>query len=76
VIAADIAPANQRVIVDSFNAKRALKPTLDPDRATDILWTFNHPSQWQQLVIQRGWTPRGVRAVVRRHRVPPAPHAP
>ena len=49
--------ANQRVIVDSLNAKHALRPTLDPDRATDILWTLNHPSQWQQLVSQRGWTP-------------------
>jgi AcrR family transcriptional regulator len=49
--------ANQQVIVDSLNAKQALRPTLDPDRATDILWTLNHPSQWHQLVIQRGWTP-------------------
>jgi AcrR family transcriptional regulator len=46
---------NQRVIVESIAAKDAL--ALDVTRATDILWTLNHPSQWQLLVVQRGWTP-------------------
>ena len=27
------------------------------DRATDILWTLNHPDVWQLLVGERGWTP-------------------
>jgi hypothetical protein len=27
------------------------------ERATDILWTINHPNTWQMLVGQRGWTP-------------------
>jgi AcrR family transcriptional regulator len=49
--------ANQRAIVESINQKNALKPDLDPDRATDILWTINHPDTWQLLVTQRGWTP-------------------
>ncbi len=49
--------ANQRVIVESLDRKSALKPGLTIDRATDILWTLNHPNTWQLLVTQRGWTP-------------------
>ena len=26
-------------------------------RATDILWTLNHPDLWLLLVGERGWTP-------------------
>jgi AcrR family transcriptional regulator len=47
---------NQRVVVESLRTKRALRRGLDVTRATDILWTFNHPDQWQLLVVQRGWT--------------------
>jgi AcrR family transcriptional regulator len=49
--------ANQRVIVESLDEKKALRPRLDVDRATDILWALNHPHLWQLLVGQRGWTP-------------------
>jgi hypothetical protein len=49
--------ANQRVIVESLNARNALRPGLDVDRATDILWTLNHPNVWQLLTGERGWTP-------------------
>jgi AcrR family transcriptional regulator len=49
--------ANQRVIVDSIAAAGALRPGLDADRATDLLWTLNHPNVWQLLVEERGWTP-------------------
>jgi AcrR family transcriptional regulator len=49
--------ANQRVIVESLDAKKALLPGLSVDRAADILWTLNHPSLWQLLVGDRGWTP-------------------
>jgi AcrR family transcriptional regulator len=49
--------ANQGVIVESLAEKNALSPDLDVDRATDILWTLNHPNLWQLLVGQRGWTP-------------------
>ena len=48
---------NQRVIVESIAAKQALRGDLDVDRATDILWTLNHPDLWQLLALQRGWTP-------------------
>ena len=46
---------NQRAIVESLASKDAL--ALDVTRATDILWTLNHPNQWQLLVVDRGWTP-------------------
>ena len=49
--------ANQRVVVASIDEKGGLRTELDVDRATDILWTLNHPDVWQLLVVQRGWTP-------------------
>jgi AcrR family transcriptional regulator len=45
---------NQRVVVESVAAKGALQPGLDVDRATDILWTLNHPDVWLLLVGERG----------------------
>ena len=48
--------ANQRVIVESLRKKRALRRGLGVDRATDILWTLNHPNTWQLLVDERGWS--------------------
>jgi AcrR family transcriptional regulator len=48
---------NQRAIVADLAARGALAPGLDVGRAADILWTLNHPEQWQLLVVQRGWTP-------------------
>jgi hypothetical protein len=49
--------ANQRVIVESLARKKALRRGLGVDRATDILWTLNHPDVWQLLVRERGWAP-------------------
>jgi AcrR family transcriptional regulator len=49
--------ANQRVVVESVAAKGALRPGLDVARATDLLWTLNHPDVWLLLVGERGWTP-------------------
>jgi AcrR family transcriptional regulator len=43
---------NQRAIVRTIQGLR-----LDADRATDILWTLNHPDVWFLLVDERGWTP-------------------
>jgi AcrR family transcriptional regulator len=48
---------NQRVVVESLQKKKALRPRLDVTRATDILWTLNHPDVWLLLVGERGWTP-------------------
>jgi AcrR family transcriptional regulator len=49
--------AIQRPLVESLDAKGALRPGLDVDRATDLLWALNHPNLWQLLVVERGWTP-------------------
>ena len=47
----------QRPIVEALHEKKALRPDLDVTRATDILWTLNHPDLWHLLVGERGWTP-------------------
>jgi hypothetical protein len=49
--------ANQRAIVENLHARGALRADLDIGRATDILWTLNHPDVWLLLVHRRGWTP-------------------
>jgi AcrR family transcriptional regulator len=49
--------ANQRAIVEQLAERGDLRPDLDVDRATDILWTINHPDTWQLIVADRGWTP-------------------
>ena len=49
--------ANQGEIVKALASRKALRPGLDVPRATDILWTLNHPDVWQLLVGRRGWTP-------------------
>jgi AcrR family transcriptional regulator len=49
--------ANQRAIVERLAQRGDLRPDLDVDRATDILWTINHPNTWQLIVADRGWTP-------------------
>jgi len=47
----------QRPIVEALHTRKALRHGLDVTRATDILWTLNHPDVWHLLVGQRGWTP-------------------
>jgi AcrR family transcriptional regulator len=49
--------ANQGALVAALDRADALAPGLDATRATDILWTLNHPDVWLLLVGQRGWTP-------------------
>lgn len=48
---------NQRSVIEVLHGKQALKPGLDLARATDILWTLNHPNVYRLLVADRGWTP-------------------
>jgi AcrR family transcriptional regulator len=48
---------NQRAIVEALRAARGLRRGLDDERATDILWSLNHPDLWLLLVGKRGWTP-------------------
>jgi AcrR family transcriptional regulator len=47
----------QRAVVESLHAKNALRPELDVDRATDMLWSINFSNLWQLLVGERGWSP-------------------
>ena len=48
---------NQRNVIASLHRRKALRRGLGVDRAADIMWTLNHPSTWQLLVRERGWTP-------------------
>ena len=48
---------NQRSVIEVLAAKKALRPELDVARATDILWTLNHPDLYWLLVNERRWTP-------------------
>jgi AcrR family transcriptional regulator len=48
---------NQRVIIEAIASHGGLRAGLDVARATDMLWTLNHPNVWLLLVGERGWTP-------------------
>ena len=45
---------NQRLVIERFAAEGVLR--VDPDHATDILWTINHPAVYHLLVVERGWS--------------------
>jgi hypothetical protein len=45
---------NQRAVLDG---RKALRSGLSVARASDILWTLNHPNVYRLLVSDRGWTP-------------------
>jgi len=42
----------------------SLKKGLDDESAADIVWIFNDPGLYHQLVLQRGWTPERFRSWV------------
>ncbi|MGH2969498.1 MAG: TetR/AcrR family transcriptional regulator [Solirubrobacteraceae bacterium] len=48
---------NQRAVVQSLADKGTLAAGLDVARATDILWTLNHPNLYALLAGERGWSP-------------------
>ena len=50
--------ANQRAIVESLAKRKALRAGLTTAKATDILWTLNHPDVWLLLHEDRGWSPK------------------
>jgi AcrR family transcriptional regulator len=50
--------ANQRVVVESIHRCDGLRRGLGVARATDILWTLNHPDTWLLLAGQCGWSPQ------------------
>jgi AcrR family transcriptional regulator len=37
--------------------RRALRPDLSVHEVADVLWLFNDPAVYEQLVLQRGWDP-------------------
>jgi AcrR family transcriptional regulator len=45
---------NQQLVIEGLDQDGVLVP--DADRATDILWTINHPNVYHLLVHGRGWT--------------------
>ena len=47
---------NQGRIIEALHAKGGLRPDLTPADATDVLWTLNHPTVFQMLVAERGWS--------------------
>jgi AcrR family transcriptional regulator len=48
---------NQRQTIRALRSKGQLRAGLDEARATDVLWTLNHPMLYQLLVVERGWSP-------------------
>ncbi|HUR79056.1 MAG TPA: helix-turn-helix domain-containing protein [Acidimicrobiales bacterium] len=49
---------NQRVIVSALTKRKGLRPGLTVTKATDVLWTLNHPDVWLLLHHNRGWSPK------------------
>jgi len=47
---------NQRTVVEALHRRRALRTGLGVTRATDVLWTLNHPDVYRLLVGERGWS--------------------
>jgi hypothetical protein len=50
------------MIVESLDRIGGLRPGLSVARATDVLWTLNHPDVWNLLVGERGWAPKAYEA--------------
>lgn len=48
--------ANQRVLVEAIAKRKGLRAGLSVDKATDILWTLNHPDTWLNLHGERDWS--------------------
>lgn len=44
-------------VVEAIAADGALRPGLDVDEATDVLWLLVHPDTWRLLVDVRRWDP-------------------
>ena len=47
-----------RALVEQLAALDAMPPGIEPTSATDVVWTLNHPSTWELLVLRRGWSSR------------------
>lgn len=47
-----------RAVIAAVHAAGALEPELSRSRAADVLWFLIQPSQYQRLVVERGWSHR------------------
>lgn len=45
-----------RAVVGVLKENGSLRAELSPQRAADAVWVLYHPSTWQLLVVQRGWS--------------------
>jgi len=46
-----------RAIVSRLKADGSLRPELDPSIAADLLWTMTSLRMWEDLVLEREWSP-------------------
>jgi hypothetical protein len=46
-----------RRLIARLDAEGNLRKDLDPATAGDLLWTMTSLHTWEDLVLQRGWTP-------------------
>jgi hypothetical protein len=49
--------AGCRVIVSRLKAEGSLRPGLAPSIAADLLWTMTSLRMWEDLVLEREWSP-------------------
>jgi len=47
-----------RVIVSRLKTEGSLRPGLDPSIAADLLWTMTSLRMWEDLVVERKWSPK------------------
>jgi AcrR family transcriptional regulator len=45
-------------VVARLRREGVLRPSLTPAAATDLLWSITSLRVWEDLVLQRAWTPR------------------
>jgi AcrR family transcriptional regulator len=46
-----------RAIVSRLKTEGSLRPELDPSIAADLLWTMTSLRMWEDLVLEREWSP-------------------
>jgi AcrR family transcriptional regulator len=46
-----------RAIIARLQSDGTLRPDLDPAIAADLLWTITSLRTWEDLVLERGWSP-------------------
>src|SRR5262245_32079679 len=53
-----------RVIVSRLKTVGSLRPELDPSIAADLLWTMTSLRMWEDLVLEREWSPEQYKVYV------------